>query len=178
MDDVDFSGWDLPPLEDDPDREPPPPRESWGGVSIGSDLVGLRFASDAPMDLGGAVCNEAVSVRPGLVGLVELGAADFELLSQAERVDALLLVERHRAWLDGLQQQLLCEVSVGDTSKDQWIKEEVAAALSLAPQTAAAKLKNAEQLCRRLPATLDALLAGSDHGDAGHRDHRGLLRPH
>jgi hypothetical protein len=41
-DDVDFSGWELPPLEDDPDQEPPPERQSWGGVSIGSDLVGLQ----------------------------------------------------------------------------------------------------------------------------------------
>jgi hypothetical protein len=37
--DVDFSGWELPPLEDDPDREPPPEREYRGGVSIGSDLA-------------------------------------------------------------------------------------------------------------------------------------------
>ena len=42
MDDVDFAGWELPPLEDDPDAVPPPPSESWGGVSIGSELVGLR----------------------------------------------------------------------------------------------------------------------------------------
>ena len=32
--DVDFSGWELPPVEDDPDREPPPDRETWGGISI------------------------------------------------------------------------------------------------------------------------------------------------
>ena len=42
--DVGFSGWELPPLGDDPDREPPPGREYRGGVSIGSDLVGLRHA--------------------------------------------------------------------------------------------------------------------------------------
>jgi hypothetical protein len=29
--DVDFSGWELPPLEDDPDREPPPERPPYSG---------------------------------------------------------------------------------------------------------------------------------------------------
>ena len=48
--DVDFSGWELPPLEDDPDREPPPEREYSGGVWIGSDLAGLRHAGTGVMD--------------------------------------------------------------------------------------------------------------------------------
>src|SRR5213080_3268369 len=158
--DVDFSGWELPPLEDDPDREPPPEREYSGGVWIGSDLAGLRHAGSGVLDLGEYVCNELASVRPTVVALVELGSTDFHSLSQKERVDALLVLEQHRAWLDGLQQQVLAEVSLGDTSEDKWIKEEVACALGLAPQTAGARLKNAEQLCTRLPATLGLLLDG------------------
>jgi hypothetical protein len=159
-DDMDFSGWELPPLEDDPDREPPPERESWGGVSIGADLVGVRFPGCGALDLGNYVCNDLVSVRPTAVGLAELGSTDFRSLSQNERVDALLVIEQHRAWLDGLQQQVLAEVARGDTSKDRWVKEEVSAALRLAPQTAGARLKSAEQLCTRLPATLGLLLDG------------------
>src|SRR5207302_10695148 len=89
-----------------------------------------------------------------------LGSADFHALSQQQRVDALLVIEQHRAWLDGLQQQVLAEVSLGDTGEDKWIKEEVGCALGLAPHTAGAKLKNAEQLCIRLPGTLGLLLAG------------------
>jgi hypothetical protein len=54
-------------------------------------------------------------------------------------------LEQQRAWLDGLQQQLLAEVAVHDTSKEKWAREEVAAALGLAPVTAGSKLKNAEQ---------------------------------
>src|SRR2546430_7949012 len=158
--DVDFSGWELPPLEDDPDREPPPEREYSGGVWIGSDLAGLRHAGTGVMDLGEFVCNGLASVRPAVVGLAELGSTDFGALSQKERVDALVVIEQHRAWLDGLQQQVLAEVSLGDPSADKWIKEEVACALRLAPQTAGAKLKNAEQLCTRLPGTLGLLLDG------------------
>src|SRR5437870_5932587 len=156
--DVDFSGWELPPLQDDPGREPPPEREYRGGVWIGSDLAGLRHAGTGALDLGEYVCNELASVRPTVVALVELGSTDFGALSQKERVDALLVLEQHRAWLDGLRQQVLAEVSLGDPSADKWIKEEVACALRLAPQTAGAKLKNAEQLCTRLPGTLGLLL--------------------
>jgi hypothetical protein len=156
--DVDFSGWELPPLQDDPDREPPPERDYRGGVWIGSDLAGVRHAGTGVLDLGEYVCNDLAAVRPTVVALVELGSTDFHALSQKERVDALLVIEQHRAWLDGLQQQVLAEVAVGDTSEDRWLKEEVACALGLAPQTAGAKLKNAEQLCTRLPSTLGLLL--------------------
>jgi hypothetical protein len=47
-----------------------------------------------------------------------------------------------------------------DSTKDKWIKEEVAAALGIASVTAGSKLKNAEQLCRRLSVTRELLLAG------------------
>src|SRR3989442_7679850 len=149
--DVDFSGWELPPLQDDPDREPPPEREYRGGVWIGSDLTGLRQARTGGMDLGEFVCNDLAAVRPTVVALAELGSTDFGALSQKERVDALLVLEQHRAWLDRLQQQVLAEVSLGDPSGDKWIREEVACALGLSPVTAGAKLKNAEQLGTRLP---------------------------
>jgi hypothetical protein len=79
--DVDFSGWELPPLEDDPHREPPPERPPYSGVSIGSDLVGLRHAGSGVLDLGEYVCNDLVSVRPTVVGLARLGSTDFASLS-------------------------------------------------------------------------------------------------
>jgi hypothetical protein len=63
--DVDFSGWELPPLQDDPDREPPPERPPCSGVSIGSDLVGLRFASGDALDLGQLGLRTVSDSRPG-----------------------------------------------------------------------------------------------------------------
>jgi hypothetical protein len=76
-------------------------------------------------------------------------------------VDALIALERQRAWLDGVQQQLLAEVVRHDSGKDQWSREEVSAALGLSLQTAQSRMKDAEQLCSRLPGTLAALMAGS-----------------
>jgi hypothetical protein len=160
--DVDCSGWELPPWQDDPDRQPPPERAYRGGVWVGSDLAGLRHAGTGVLDLGEYVCRHLVSVRPTVVALTRIGSTDFGALSQQQRVDALLVIEQHRAWLDGLRRQVLAEVSAGDTSKDKWVKEEVACALGLAPVTAGAKLKNAEQLCTRLPSHARAAAGGPD----------------
>ena len=99
MDDVDFSGWDLPPLDDaDLPTEPPAERPPSSGVTFGSDLVGLQFASaGAVSDVVEAALLGFTSVRPGLLGLAELGSTDFGALSQEQRVDALIVVEQHRA---------------------------------------------------------------------------------
>jgi len=160
--DFDPSEWDLPPLGVDDAAEPPPERDGpYGGVFLGSELGSIRFSRDAEfVDLGEAVVDGFAAVQPGLVELARLGSTDFGSLTATERVDALVVLEQQRAWLDGMQQQLLAEVAVHDTSTEKWAREEVAAALGLAPVTAGSRLKNAEQLCTRLPATLDALLAG------------------
>jgi hypothetical protein len=66
------------------------------------------------------------------------------VLTATERVDALIVLERQRAWLDGVQQQLLAEVAVSDTSKEKWAKEEVSATLGLSLQTAQSRMRDAE----------------------------------
>ena len=138
MDDGDFSDWELPPWDEaDFPSEPPPPL--WPGLLVWQDLIG---------------------VRPGLAGLADLATTDFAALGEVERIDALLVLEQHRAWLDGVQQQLLAAVAAADRSKDRWAREEVAAALGIAAVTAGSKLNNAAQLCSRLPRTLALLLDG------------------
>jgi hypothetical protein len=117
--DEDFSGWYLPPLEDDPDREPPPERPPYSGVSIGSGLVGVQHAGSGVSDLGEFVCNELAAVRPTMAGLAQLESSDFGALSQKERIDALLVIEQHRAWLDGLQRQVRAELARRDTREDK-----------------------------------------------------------
>jgi hypothetical protein len=159
----DPSEWCLPPLDEEAlPSEPPPERDRpYGGVYLGSELGSVPVTRDGEfVDLGATVVGGFAAVRPGLVELARLGSTDFGALTAAERVDALIVLEQQRAWLDGLQQQLLAEVAVHDTSREKWAREEVAAALGLAPVTAGSRLKNAEQLVTRLPETLDALLAG------------------
>jgi hypothetical protein len=119
--DFDPDEWCLPPLEVDDAAEPPPERDRpHGGVYLGSELGSVPFTRDAEfVDLGPAVVDGFAAVRPGLVELARLGSTDFGALTATERVDALIVLERQRAWLDGVQQQLLAEVARGDTSRER-----------------------------------------------------------
>src|SRR6478735_10180486 len=83
------------------------------------------------------------------------------------RIDALLEVQRRKAALAAREQLLLHElastappVTVPGYSDKQWIREELACVLRIAPCTAGSRLLTAEQLVTRLPATLAALEAG------------------
>jgi hypothetical protein len=120
--DFDPDEWCLPPLDEEAlPSEPPPERDRpHGGVYLGSELGSVGFTRDAEfVDLGPAVVDGFAAVRPGLVELARLGSTDFGALTATERVDALIVLERQRAWLDGLQQQLLSEVARGDTSRER-----------------------------------------------------------
>ncbi|MCW2542195.1 MAG: hypothetical protein JWN95_3920, partial [Frankiales bacterium] len=169
---LDAAALGLPPLEYESSAEVPPIETGFrAGVTIGCDVSFLRFTQpDSVLDLGDYVSNGLAALHPGLLRLAELTALDYESLSQAERVDALIALEQHRSWLDGLHQQLLASIAqsaeaaaaeTGGAQKRNWIREEVAAALSLAPMTAATKMRNAQHLCTQLPATEHALLTGA-----------------
>lgn len=153
---------DVPPFDYDsvPD-EPPPERTFVAGVTLGS---GLSFAAapiaDGLVELGKFLEAGLGSVEPGLVELARLGSTDLAALGDVERVDALLAIERHGSWLEALRQRLLGLISAGDLSLERWCVEEVGAALRVPGGAARTRLKNAEQLCERLPAVLDALTEG------------------
>jgi hypothetical protein len=117
--DFDPDEWCLPPLDDEalPSEPPPFHGQPTAGVFLGSELGAVRFTHDAEfVDLGEAVVE------------------GFAALTASERVDALIAVERQRAWLDGVPQQLLAEVVRRDDPK-QYSREEASAALGLSLQT-------------------------------------------
>ncbi|PIB04999.1 HNH endonuclease [Streptomyces sp. HG99] len=106
--------------------------------------------------------------------LVELAG---EGLSARGRIDALGAFERHIAWLQGLQVELLAAIgeyvesgsdaaSVGEDFDTRQLREwdstsdEVACALRLASDTGSRRLVVAQQLCSRYPATLALLKSG------------------
>jgi uncharacterized protein DUF222 len=85
-------------------------------------------------------------------------------LSHDERLTLLESIEQHRAALDAQQQLTLALLAAeGDAAAraKEWVREEVAAVLCVAPTTAAAKLHEATQLVHRLPRTFDRLVDGS-----------------
>src|SRR5579859_3858703 len=114
-------------------------------------------ATDAPDD----AAAWAAFVEPGPAVAAPLRAAIDRGLSASGRVDALVALNRQRAWLAAQQLRLLHEMSAAavDPMDKDWVREDVACALRLAPVTAGDRLEFAREI-HRLPATLAALERG------------------
>ena len=89
-------------------------------------------------------------------------AVDWDIaeLDAAERIDALVEIERQLCQLEAGKQQLLALIADRDSSFKRWSVEETAAALRLSSGAARSLLAGAQQLTHRLPGTLDALQGG------------------
>jgi hypothetical protein len=115
-----------------------------------------------------STASALAAMVPGAQATACLDALDPATLSHTGRIDALIAMKRQQAWLAAREQQLLAVMvadvqtrdSLHDPSGRCWLAEEVAAALKLAPNTAERRLMLAEDLARRLPATLGLLEAG------------------
>ena len=81
-------------------------------------------------------------------------------LSHGARVDALVAIERHLAWLAAVQAQLLAVMAAEDNSQDRWVREEVGCALRLSGLTAQRRLAIAQTLTGVLAETGQALHRG------------------
>ena len=91
-------------------------------------------------------------------------------LSAAQRIDTLEDLARLRAWADAQEQHLLSAMAgPGDPPRSlrdpelvdkQYVREEIACVLRLAPSSVNARLHVADELVRRLPDTLAALERG------------------
>ena len=101
---------------------------------------------------------------------VALPRVDPAELSAAARIDALEQLAGLRAWVDAQEQRLLAAmaepgeppVSSADpeVAAKQYVREEIACVLRLAPSSVNARLHIARELVRRLPDTLGALERG------------------
>ena len=97
---------------------------------------------------------------PGPDAVVGLSLLDPGVLSHAGRVDVLVAIERHLAWLAGVQAQVLAAMAADDGSADRWVREEVGCALRLSALTAQRRLAVAETLTGALAGTGRALHRG------------------
>lgn len=85
-------------------------------------------------------------------------------LSHDDRLDLLKHIEQTRSALDAKAQLTLAALAGegdADHRSKEWVREEIACVLSLAPGTAAARMHDAVALVGRLPHTLDRLVDGS-----------------
>ena len=92
---------------------------------------------------------------------------DFDFISLEQRVELLAAYQRARAQLDAREQVLLYRMATDPLPPDQrgnldkeWIREDVACAMTLAPAVAQERLDTATMLVTRLPDTLLALGRG------------------
>jgi len=148
------------------------------GLETGAEEVGGPGSLDAWV----ALLREQ---PPGASTAAVLDEVDCERLSSRGRIDALAVLERHMAWLQAKQVELLSAIGAhadtpeaelppagvdADTYADmdevflgrwEYATEEVACVLRLANSTAAQQLETAQLLAARHPATL-GLLAGGE----------------
>jgi len=166
--DFDLREWDfLPPLDEAslPDE---PPIELVLVEWPKSAETALVFAdpADAALCAHDALRSEVALLegtawrKPGLTEITRLANVNFHELSAAERIEALADQQRQLAWFSARQAQLLDLISKHDSSSAHWCVEEIGCALGLSGPTAQNLLKNAERLCRQLPAALSALSQG------------------
>ena len=85
------------------------------------------------------------------VDSLALPDADPAWLSHDERIGLLTEIEDARAALDALQVETLAALSRSDLSPKQWVRDEVACALRIAPVTATGKLHDARDLVELFP---------------------------
>jgi len=95
----------------------------------------------------GAVLTAVESLLPGR-------------LSDTGLIDALTACDRLRALVDAKQSELLAELAHRDPDGEQFLREEAALALHLAPATTQERLQCASELSGRLWDTFDLLRAG------------------
>jgi hypothetical protein len=104
---------------------------------------------------------DCLADEPGVGALLTLSRLDPSTLTAGERIDLLVGLERHRAWLDALQQRALAVIDRADVSTEHWCQEAVMCALRVSATAAQTRLKTARTLTDELPRTLAALESGS-----------------
>jgi Domain of unknown function (DUF222)/HNH endonuclease len=116
----------------------------------------------------GSVAAELAAARPAPDLIPALSLLDPSGLSHAGRVDLLVALERHAAWLAAVQQQVLAAMAADpaavadpvDRTGRAWVREDVGCALRLSEVTAQRRLDVAQSLTDDLPAALALLRRG------------------
>ena len=96
----------------------------------------------------------------GAVTLAELAEINPHTLDPVTQVHYLRAIDAHASWLESLRHTAMLAVAGPEPGDDDAGREEVAAALRLAPVTAHNRLAVARALADRLTATREALSAG------------------
>src|SRR3954451_25459913 len=112
-------------------------------------------------DLGhGELMACDLAEQPAFRSGAELDRIDPGLLSRAERVDLLVVLEEQKRWFEAAQLRVLAVMQERDMSKLGLAQDSVSLALQVPLRAAQGKLAQARTLVRELPQTLTAVSRG------------------
>src|SRR6195952_6057580 len=100
-------------------------------------------------------------LRPAASLVEVLDVLSPAMLEVDGRIDAVVAVERHIGMLQARALELLAALDTGDTTRDGFTRDHVAAALRVPPGSMRARMTAATDLTHRLPATLELLRSGA-----------------
>ncbi len=105
-----------------------------------------------------AACLSQLVPSPALVEVLDVLSP--VMLEVDGQIDAVVAVQRHIGMLQAREAELLAALDGGDTSKDGFTRDHVAAALRIPPVSMRNRMATASDLTHRLPATLELLRSG------------------
>lgn len=135
---TDFAGWSSDVAEPDWDEHP-----------VYSSIVSDSERLDRALELSPAG-------RP----TGELARLDVRVLSPAQRIDLLGVLEEQKNWLESVQARVLAEIDAADASKLNLGQEAVSLVLKVPLRVAQNRLKTGRSLVGELPKTLQLLQKG------------------
>ena len=108
-----------------------------------------------------SIAHAASVTQPGPQSLALMSVVEPDRLSPAEKIDLLVAYERHAAWVAACQARVLASVARDEPrGDDDWVRDQVAAALKLSGSAAARRIDLAEALDTRLSGTWALLAEG------------------
>ena len=108
-----------------------------------------------------SIAHASSITQPGPQSLALMSVVEPDRLSPAEKIDLLVAYERHAAWVAACQARVLASVARDEPrGDDDWVRDQVAAALKLSGSAAARRIDLAEALDTRLSGTWALMAEG------------------
>jgi hypothetical protein len=112
-------------------------------------------AADHPEPVLSVAQRLAVGLAgPGVGSVTAVAGLDPEQLSEDERLDLLIVLERNGSWLEAKQHRLLAVIDRDDQSTHGWAREQVMLALTETAGVAQRRLRTARTLAGEGVSTL------------------------
>jgi hypothetical protein len=134
----------------------------WVGVATGDvDSRVVEQGDQAGRPEQGMALSQLLDIEPGPTAMALLGAIDPAALDAEGQIALVQAWERQHAWLCAQQQTVLAAAAGPEPlTSDDWVQDEIAAAIRLSGRAAQQRIHVARMLTESLPQTQALLAAG------------------